>query len=126
MNKKSRIVIAEDHTILREGLRSLLSSSSDFEIVGEAEDKKGRAFPQIPLLSFCDKRDRNVGATKLFRNFKTAPVDRGQALHRLLKNAHLRRSPHPSPCQARGRLVAAYIQVRLTPQDFRRLASGHF
>jgi len=27
---------------------------------------------------------------------------------RLLKNAHLLRFPHPSPCQARGRLVAAY------------------
>jgi RNA polymerase sigma factor (sigma-70 family) len=38
MNEKSRIVIAEDHTILREGLRSLLSSHPEFEIVGEAED----------------------------------------------------------------------------------------
>ena len=38
MEKKSRIVIAEDHTILREGLRSLLSSHPEFEIVGEAED----------------------------------------------------------------------------------------
>lgn len=31
-------MIAEDHTILREGLRALLSSDPDFEIVGEAED----------------------------------------------------------------------------------------
>jgi DNA-binding NarL/FixJ family response regulator len=38
MNQKVRIVIAEDHTILREGLRSLLSSDPSFEIVGEAED----------------------------------------------------------------------------------------
>jgi DNA-binding NarL/FixJ family response regulator len=38
MAPKHRIVIAEDHTILREGLRSLLSSSPDFEVVGEAED----------------------------------------------------------------------------------------
>jgi len=38
MSQKYRIVIAEDHTILREGLRSLLSSSPEFEIVGEAED----------------------------------------------------------------------------------------
>jgi len=38
MEKKARIVIAEDHTILREGLRSLLSSHPEFEIVGEAED----------------------------------------------------------------------------------------
>jgi DNA-binding NarL/FixJ family response regulator len=38
MGQKYRIVIAEDHTILREGLRLLLSSSPDFEVVGEAED----------------------------------------------------------------------------------------
>ena len=38
MDLRFRIVIAEDHTILREGLNSLLSSQPDFEIVGEAED----------------------------------------------------------------------------------------
>ena len=38
MGKPNRIVIAEDHTILREGLRAILSSNSEFEIVGEAED----------------------------------------------------------------------------------------
>jgi two-component system response regulator NreC len=38
MKKEHRIVIAEDHTILREGLRLLLSSDPEFEVVGEAED----------------------------------------------------------------------------------------
>jgi len=38
MNTKSKIVLAEDHTILREGLKSLLSSSQDFEVIGEAGD----------------------------------------------------------------------------------------
>jgi two-component system response regulator NreC len=38
MNKRYRIVIADDHTILREGLRSLLASGLEFEVVGEAED----------------------------------------------------------------------------------------
>ncbi len=38
MGSKYRIVIAEDHTILREGLKFLLSSNPDFEVVGEAED----------------------------------------------------------------------------------------
>jgi len=38
MEKKKRIVIAEDHTILREGLRALVSSDSKLEVVGEAED----------------------------------------------------------------------------------------
>lgn len=31
-------MIAEDHTILREGLKSLLSANPDLEVVGEAED----------------------------------------------------------------------------------------
>jgi DNA-binding NarL/FixJ family response regulator len=38
MPKKARIIIAEDHTIVREGLRALLSSDPGFEIVAEAED----------------------------------------------------------------------------------------
>jgi two-component system, NarL family, response regulator NreC len=38
MGKKKRIVIAEDHTILREGLRAMLSASPDLEVVGEAQD----------------------------------------------------------------------------------------
>ena len=38
MKKPFNIVIAEDHTILREGLKSLLSSHPDLKIVAEAED----------------------------------------------------------------------------------------
>jgi len=38
MKKRYRIVIAEDHTILREGLRALLCADPDFDVVGEAED----------------------------------------------------------------------------------------
>jgi DNA-binding NarL/FixJ family response regulator len=38
MENKVNIVLADDHTILREGLRALLTSDSNFEIVGEARD----------------------------------------------------------------------------------------
>jgi len=38
LQNQYRIVIAEDHTILREGLRALLSSHPNLEIVGEARD----------------------------------------------------------------------------------------
>jgi two-component system, NarL family, response regulator NreC len=38
MKRPYRIMIVEDHTILRQGLRALLSSDPDFKIVGEAED----------------------------------------------------------------------------------------
>lgn len=35
---KIRILLADDHTILREGIRSLLDDEPDMEVVGEAED----------------------------------------------------------------------------------------
>ena len=35
MNERIRIVIAEDHTIVREGLRPLLEGQ-DVEVIGEA------------------------------------------------------------------------------------------
>lgn len=38
MKQKYRVLIAEDHTILREGLRSLLSSDPSIEIAGEASN----------------------------------------------------------------------------------------
>ena len=38
MLKKKRVVLAEDHKILRQGLRSLLNTSDELEVVGEAED----------------------------------------------------------------------------------------
>jgi DNA-binding NarL/FixJ family response regulator len=36
--QKHTILVADDHSILREGLRALLSNSSDLEVIGEAED----------------------------------------------------------------------------------------
>ena len=36
MENKLRILLAEDHTILRQGLRALLSADPNFKIVGEA------------------------------------------------------------------------------------------
>lgn len=36
MQKKSRIILIEDHPLMRNGIRSIVSDSPDFEIVGEA------------------------------------------------------------------------------------------
>lgn len=38
MKEKQRIVIAEDHTILRDGLRALIASDTSLQVVGEARD----------------------------------------------------------------------------------------
>jgi len=70
MGEKVRIVIAEDHTILREGLRSLLSSSPNFEIIGEAGDgreaiRQVRKFkPELILTDLSMPRMNGMEAIK--------------------------------------------------------------
>ncbi len=39
--KRIRIIIADDHAVLREGLRALIEAKPDMELVGEAEDGYG-------------------------------------------------------------------------------------
>jgi two-component system response regulator NreC len=59
---KKRILIAEDHTILREGLRALLASQSEFDVVGEADDGRetirqvGKLQPDVVLLDLSMPR----------------------------------------------------------------------
>jgi len=46
---KKRVLIAEDHNLLRQGLRSLIGSLPDFEVVGEARDGKEALVQAIDL-----------------------------------------------------------------------------
>ena len=57
MSGKRRVMIVEDHTIVREGLRALLLANPDFEIVAEAEDGRSavqRAAEMMPELVLLD------------------------------------------------------------------------
>jgi DNA-binding NarL/FixJ family response regulator len=49
MNDLIRILIADDHTLFRDGLRSLFNSLADIEVVGEA-DTGERAISQAEKL----------------------------------------------------------------------------
>jgi DNA-binding NarL/FixJ family response regulator len=49
MGKRWRVLIAEDHAILRDGLRALLTTSADLEVVGEADNGR-EAIRQIGIL----------------------------------------------------------------------------
>ena len=41
---KKRVLIADDHRVVREGLAAILKTKEDLQIVGEAQDGGGRAF----------------------------------------------------------------------------------
>ncbi len=68
MPERKKILIAEDHTILREGLRMLLSSNPEFEVVAEARDglEAIRAVdvhkPDLILMDLSMPRMNGVGA----------------------------------------------------------------
>ena len=57
--KKQRLVIADDHAIVREGIRALLSKSSDWVVVGEAADGREVVHqacalkPDLVLMDLC-------------------------------------------------------------------------
>ena len=46
-----RIVVADDHTIVREGLKGLLAAAGDIEVVGEASDG-GQVMERVRALDF--------------------------------------------------------------------------
>jgi len=56
MDKKQRVLIVDDHTLLRAGLRSLLAQDPNIEIVGEAADGRdavravGQLTPDLVLM----------------------------------------------------------------------------
>ena len=70
METTHRIFIAEDHTIVREGLRSLLSSHQEFEVVGEAEDGRqtikgvGQCTPDLLLIDLSMPRMNGIALSK--------------------------------------------------------------
>ena len=70
MKKPYHILIAEDHTILREGLRALLSSHADFRIEGEAQDGREalqsveKQRPDLVLMDLSMPRTNGLEAIK--------------------------------------------------------------
>src|SRR5512135_3509598 len=70
MADKKRIVIAEDHTILREGLKALLSSDPGLDIVGEAQDgieairRVGELSPDLIMIDLTMPRMNGMEAIR--------------------------------------------------------------
>ena len=95
---KLRVFVADDHAVLRDGLKALVSAQRDMEIVGEAEngrttyEKAKELMPDVVLMDISMPELNGVQATELLRRdcpstrilVLTAYKDKGY-LDRLLK-----------------------------------------
>jgi len=70
---KIRVLLADDHTIVMQGLRALLDSQEDIEVVGEAEDGR-QAFEKtkelIPDIVVIDITMPNLNGIEATRQIK--------------------------------------------------------
>ena len=70
---KIRVLLADDHTLVRSGIATLLQSSKDIQIVGEAEDgdeairKTGELQPDVVVIDLSMPKLSGIEATKILK-----------------------------------------------------------
>ena len=70
LSKRIRVLLAEDHTIVRQGISALLRSEPDMEVVGEASDgleaveMAGKLIPDAVLMDVAMRNLNGLEATR--------------------------------------------------------------
>lgn len=134
-----RILIADDHSVVREGLRMFLGADRDFEVVGEAVDgmdavERAKALkPDVVLMDLLMPRMDGIAATAAIR--AALPDTEVVALTTVLDDAsvigavragaigYLLKNTEGSELRRAVRAAAAG-QVQLAPEAAARLAAG--
>lgn len=138
--KKLRVFVADDHAVLRDGLKALVNGQPDMEIVGEADngrvtvERAKELMPEILLMDISMPELNGVAAAELIRQecpsikilVLTAYKDKGY-LDRFLKAGA---SGYVLKLSAADELIGAIRQVAaggiyLDPQMADRITDGY-
>lgn len=138
--KKLRVFVADDHTVLRDGLKALVNGQPDMEIVGEADngrvtvERAKELMPDILLMDISMPELNGVAAAELIRQecpsikilVLTAYKDKGY-LDRFLKAGAV---GYVLKLSAADELIDAIRQVAaggiyLDPQMADRITDGY-
>lgn len=121
---KVRVLLADDHETVREGLKAILHAQPDMEVVGEAADGQEalaaarKLRPQVVLLDISMPRMNGLVATREIR--QASPQTRILALTRHAEQGYLQRLLRAG---ASGYVLKQGRAIEL-PQAIRAVASG--
>src|SRR3974377_965953 len=71
--KKVRVLLADDHTVVRDGLRLLINGQRDMRVIGEASDgeealrKAGELSPDVVVMDLSMPKVNGLQATERLR-----------------------------------------------------------
>jgi len=114
--KKISIVLADDHAVVREGLRALLTAEEDMEIVGEAENGwqalklSKELHPEVVIMDLAMPSLNGIEATR--RMMREAPSSKVLALTSYCNDEHIRDMVQAG--------AAGYLSKQTAAQDLLR------
>lgn len=88
MRKKVRIVLADDHVVVRQGFRMILASQPDMEIVGEAGEGRAvielaeKLHPDIVVMDVAMPGLNGIEATRRLMSLSPAPRVLALSMHK--------------------------------------------
>jgi DNA-binding NarL/FixJ family response regulator len=113
MKKQITVLLADDHTVVREGLRTLLEAEGDIKVIGQAQtgrqavDLAKKLFPEVVVIDIAMPLLNGLEATRQI--LKAVPLTKVLILSAYSDDEYIE--------QAIGTGAAGYVLKQTSPED---------